>query len=724
MSFLAPLYVLGALGIGLPVLFHLIRRQPRDQRRFSSLMFLKPTPPTLTKRSRLDNWPLLLIRALALLLLAAAFARPYLRSPILEQQAEPGKRLVVLVDTSASMLRTGLWQQANQEFATIIKKLKPSDHVAVVSFNSSPRIEMSFDQSATLDFEARLQAANQAIKGLKPSWNAGELGAALVTAAELLTTTTETAESNATESSPEIDAAGHVVVISDFQIGGDDNLKGLQSYSWPKEIHVEVCVISPDLRTNAFATILRTSDDELDDDSTSSASANVAAPQETRVRISNSADATKADFNIHWADASKKQIESTRLPTHVSPGESRVVRIPLPPATAEQSSLMQLVLDGDDHEFDNIRYVARPAPLKQQLLFVGPSNNEPRGSLRYYLERAPLDNRSRTVELVTAATDSLPAVIDARQTPLMIVADTFPEDRLQTLRQYITSGGNVLWVLDANTDLTTAQTALRRIGDAPDLVISPAVINDYAMWSRIDFEHPLFRPLADVRYNDFTKIRFWSHRTVAGAPEEFRRIAVFDDGDAAILERGIGAGRLWIMTAGWQPTDSQLALSTKFVPLLYGMFGYSSQNQAPLDNLTLGQPLPFSPSPTALIKDVQEGAFAYKNVSDFEALEAPGFYRFIEGSVEVPFALNVALSESRTEMMEKEELERLGLSLGTLDQSQAVTARQRQQRDVELEGSQRIWQWLLIAVLGLLGAESLLSGLIDRRNLTASNTAS
>ena len=55
MSLLAPLYVLGALGIGLPILFHLIRRQPRGQRRFSSLMFLRPTPPTLTRRSRLDN---------------------------------------------------------------------------------------------------------------------------------------------------------------------------------------------------------------------------------------------------------------------------------------------------------------------------------------------------------------------------------------------------------------------------------------------------------------------------------------------------------------------------------------------------------------------------------------------------------------------------------------------------------------------------------------------
>ena len=63
MSLLAPLYVIGAFAIGAPILFHLIRRQPKGQVPFSSLMFLKPTPPRLTRRSRLDNWLLLLLRA-------------------------------------------------------------------------------------------------------------------------------------------------------------------------------------------------------------------------------------------------------------------------------------------------------------------------------------------------------------------------------------------------------------------------------------------------------------------------------------------------------------------------------------------------------------------------------------------------------------------------------------------------------------------------------------
>ena len=70
MSFLAPLFLLGGLAVGLPIVFHLIRRTTREQKVFSSLMFLLPTPPRLTKRSRLENWLLLLLRCLALGLLA------------------------------------------------------------------------------------------------------------------------------------------------------------------------------------------------------------------------------------------------------------------------------------------------------------------------------------------------------------------------------------------------------------------------------------------------------------------------------------------------------------------------------------------------------------------------------------------------------------------------------------------------------------------------------
>src|SRR4051812_38859883 len=100
MSFLAPGFLLGALAIGGPILFHLIRRAARERVPFSSLMFLRPTPPRVTRRSKLEHLWLLLLRCLALLLLAAGFARPFFAkdtpTPATPNEA---RQIVLLVDT-------------------------------------------------------------------------------------------------------------------------------------------------------------------------------------------------------------------------------------------------------------------------------------------------------------------------------------------------------------------------------------------------------------------------------------------------------------------------------------------------------------------------------------------------------------------------------------------------------------------------------------------------
>ena len=55
MTFLAPLFLLGALAIAGPILFHLIRRNTKEKFTFSSLMFLRADPPSVTRKSRLED---------------------------------------------------------------------------------------------------------------------------------------------------------------------------------------------------------------------------------------------------------------------------------------------------------------------------------------------------------------------------------------------------------------------------------------------------------------------------------------------------------------------------------------------------------------------------------------------------------------------------------------------------------------------------------------------
>src|SRR5438552_19182931 len=126
MSLLAPIFLLGAFAISLPVLFHLIRRSTREKTPFSSLMFLLPSPPRLTRRSRLEHILLLLLRCLVLCLLAFGFARPFLKRTLNAEPSAGARRIVVLVDSSASMRRANLWPDARAKVDSLLRQPSPA----------------------------------------------------------------------------------------------------------------------------------------------------------------------------------------------------------------------------------------------------------------------------------------------------------------------------------------------------------------------------------------------------------------------------------------------------------------------------------------------------------------------------------------------------------------------------------------------------------------------
>ena len=124
MNFLYPLFLAGALAVVLPIVFHLIRRSSKDKVPFSTLRFLQPSPPRLTKKSRLEHLFLLLLRCLILVLLALAFARPYLEKALdVANTAENPQRNLILLDASASMRRASLWEQAQDALVDQVNQI-------------------------------------------------------------------------------------------------------------------------------------------------------------------------------------------------------------------------------------------------------------------------------------------------------------------------------------------------------------------------------------------------------------------------------------------------------------------------------------------------------------------------------------------------------------------------------------------------------------------------
>lgn len=82
LQFLAPFFFAALAALAVPVLIHLIQRERKDALQFPSLMFLRQVPYKSVRRRRIRHWFLFLMRCAALILLMAAFARPFMdRTP-------------------------------------------------------------------------------------------------------------------------------------------------------------------------------------------------------------------------------------------------------------------------------------------------------------------------------------------------------------------------------------------------------------------------------------------------------------------------------------------------------------------------------------------------------------------------------------------------------------------------------------------------------------------
>lgn len=113
MSLLAPLFLLGALSIALPIWLHRLKTQSSTRQPFSSAMLLETTEEQVHVQRQLKYYLLLAFRIAVLLLLAFAFAKPFIERPPTNVAATPGAgTTLVVLDASASMGRSGVFEQA------------------------------------------------------------------------------------------------------------------------------------------------------------------------------------------------------------------------------------------------------------------------------------------------------------------------------------------------------------------------------------------------------------------------------------------------------------------------------------------------------------------------------------------------------------------------------------------------------------------------------------
>lgn len=737
MSFLAPLYALGALAVFGPILFHLVRKRPSEIYEFSSLLFLDAAPPKLTSRSHIEHWFLLLCRIGLIGLVAFAFARPYWNLAI-EQPAigDRGFNRLLLVDASASMQRDGVWEAALEAGRNWIAGAGPNDTIAVYRFSNELQPMVSVRDSMSMPLGSRGSAAIQALESIRPGQGAGNIGAALASALDAIQIDPATGGRR---------DAIEIGLISDMATG--NSLEGLVGVHWPEDAVLKLLPVQPKEKGNAFATLLPKDvdayqvngtgeADSLQSREPSSSASNQPASDRPpaaqdarwRVRVTNEPGSVREAFELVWLDEGLQPIESSKTAVRVPAGMSRVAIMPAPP-----SNVRSLELRGDGCEFDNQRFVNQPVPRNRQVVCIESEVDPPEQSLWFFVQQVPLDDPATRVTWTrwdpnSATSPGKP--IDPMEIPWVIAGHELGSPEIAMLGDYMNSGGHVLAVLDIDANArdeagrdwgTRCAQMLQAWCNQEVVALREATVTPYRLWTSVDLKSPIFSPFADSKFNDFSKIRFWKHRVLnLDADAGWSIAARFDSGDPAILSRPIGAGSLTVATAGWQPRESQWALSSKFVPMISQWFSVAMPKTS-LEN-------PWEAGDVIRDGAIQQLTWA-KTVQERRALTAEaggwslsdcGIYEatMTDRSVRT-FAINVPIRESSTQPMDPIEFSRLGVRLQPPKIPPASPEAMRQMQATELESRQSTWWWLLAVALIVVLLESIVC--LRRPGLVPSN---
>jgi hypothetical protein len=678
MSFLAPLFFVALAALAIPVLIHLIQREKKQIQRFPSLMFVQRVPYKSTQRRRIHNWLLLLVRLSALTLIVLAFARPFLDR---QQTVVPGtgaREVVVLLDRSYSLGYGDRWDRARAAALDAINGLGPQDRGSLVLFASGAEIAL---RSTAAGDRTRLAAAVNAAQ-LSPA--ATRYAPALKVAGSIL------AESPLPRR--------EVVLISDFQRGG---WRGEEGARLPPGAAVTPVAIGG---------------------ATDQANATITAVSLTRSSFSGQerVEVTAVAVNRGTQSMSNGQVtleiggrplESKPLAVEAG-GSTSVTFAPFTLSGGDTRGTVRAGADAlvADNAFNFV--ISPTVPVQVAIVDRGGG-----GSAGLYLSRALAIGEAPRFEVVTRQADAL-SDDDLRRAKVVLLNDVpAPAALGRRLLRFVEGGGGLFVALGTRATWPSDVDLLPGTLQAP----IDRTRGEAARIGALEYTHPVFEPFRAPRSGDFSSIRVFGYRTVEPV-EGARVLARLDGGAPALVERTLGMGDVLLWTTSLDLASSDFPLKPVFLPFVHRIVRHLSGYSEPAPWLTVGQVLDASTAAAAakggggvVVTPSGRQVPLDEEGSEVFELAEQGFYEFRSRSgegVAAVVASNVDSAESDLTTMDPKEIVAAARAEGDGTAGGAAGI-PRQTPDVQ-ERSQRLWWYLLVLGILVLGADTLISNRLSK----------
>ncbi len=684
MSFLAPLFFAALAALGAPILFHMIQRQRTEVIEFPSLMFVRKIPFHSLRRQRIKHWVLLLLRCAALALLIAAFSRPFFSSNALAAVTGGAREVVVLVDRSYSMGYGTRWERARDAARRVLGNLLPDDRATIVFFDSGAQS----GARSTTDRASLLAAVDAA----ELSAGTTRYGPALQVAQGIFEESDQ----------PRLEA----FLISDFQRIGVDSAANVLLP--PGTVLTPVSVADEDQIVNvsvAGATVQR-------DIFSGRERAAVIA------RLANRGDAPVTNLQVSL-ELSGRELES--LPVTVEANSSATITFA--PFTLEDVAMpVSVRAAADALPLDDVfHFTVTPGDVVPVLIVGGPGA----GDANLYLQRALAIGSSPSFSVTVRAVDQV-TTDDVAAASVVVLNDVgLPGGQIgAAIARSVEDGGGLLVALGER---------VRWPGDALDLL--PGTFDAPAdrdgrggALGFVDYSHPVFEVFSTPRSGDLTTPRFFRYRPLDPHPDA-TVLARFDNGEAAMAEHAVGAGRVLLWTSTLDSFWNNFALKPIYLPFVHRLVEYLAGYSPPTPYLTAGQVVDLSQYPGAahlnltsnlMVRDPLEDLVPVESDerAGFIELREQGFYEIRDTDAadgeSVTIAVNVDLAESNLERVDPQEL--VAAATGRAAGDRSVTS-DRELLPEDLERRQTLWWFLLVGALGFLITETVVSNRLSRTEL-------
>lgn len=588
--------LLGGLLLAVPILLHLMMRQQPKQLVFPALRFVKQRQAANRRQLQLRHWLLLLLRCLAIVLLAAALARPSVPSMALGDWILAGivgtlLLLVGLTAVLALLQRRGRWASgglglascvlavllavivnralAREESKSIGNERAPV--AAALVFDTSPRMQYLWQSQTRLDAAREIAEwlirqlpadSEVAVLDSRPGGGAFavDLAAAQRAVERLDATGVPLPLADVVEQAVKLTQASQqprkeVYVFSDLSRAGwtDESAERLQRrLVEPPEVFLYVIDVGVDSPQNTMLGVPQLSGDVLtsSDELELSVAVECLGPGGTHtvelyLEEPDLALPLIRDGQTVLPTARLRAQEIVELAEHGSQTiRFRVGGMPL----GTQQGTVRLAAQ-DALAVDNTRYFSVQVQQATPVLVLAP----PDTITRFFVEAVAPDEFRRTgrarFECRVEEQAQLPN-LPLDDYAVVCLLDPLPlaPSAWETLAQYVRRGGGLALFLGHNSNLTSFDNPAARLLTGGKLDRPWRSPGDVFLTLR-DLSHPMLAPFRDVAisaaWDRFPVYRHWGLQDVAPPA---RIVARYSNNQPAIVETSPGRGRVLTMT--------------------------------------------------------------------------------------------------------------------------------------------------------------------------------